>query len=221
MRRPHGSRWASRLVILSLSSLGMAAPLHAQGASRGLELGAGVALTTDPAKVLSDTTCPADRTWATEGRIAWRFSRAVAVEGGTAIHWENAKGCTETGPPPVPPAGPHERTLREYSGGYPFTTSDIRLALEPSSPTGSTWFRLFGGRGFMWGKDIGYWLTGGGVVFGRGLKFLLDAEWKWFDVPFESITQTFLDGNLISEEQGAGEESHTTFAVKLGIRLSL
>ena len=193
--------------------------LQAQGAS-GLEVGAGVAMTTNPVETLSDAICPAGRTWATEGRLAWRFSRAVSVEGNTALHWESAGEDCENGlVPPVPQEGPFERTLRDYPDGYPFTTSDVRLAFEPSSPSGSTWFRAFGGRGYMWGKEIGYWLAGGGVVFGSRIRLVLDAEWKWFDVPFDSTTQSFLDGVLISEVEGTGEESHNTFAVKLGFRL--
>lgn len=209
-----------RLACVVLSSLGLAGGLHAQGA-RGLEIGGGLALTTNPVEALSGEICPADRTWAAEGRVAWRFSRAVALEGGTALHWENADQCVNGLVPPVPQQGPFERTLRDFPDGYPFTTSDIRLAFEPSTPTGNTWLRVFGGWGHMWGKDIGYWLTGGGVVFGRGIRFVLDAEWRWFDVPFESTTENFLDGILISSEEGSGKEPHNTFAVKLGFRLRM
>jgi hypothetical protein len=177
-------------------------------------------MTTNPVEALSDETCPAGTTWASEGRLAWRFSRAVALEGSTALHWESADDCTDVGPPL--PLGPFERTVRDYPDGYPFTTSDVRLAFEPSSPSGTTWFRAFGGWGYMWGKEIGYWLAGGGVVFGRRIRFVLDAEWRWFDVPFDSVTQNFLDAVLISEEVvDTGEESHNTFTVKLGFRLRI
>lgn len=210
----------SSVFALAAGSL-LTGPLHAQGAS-GLEVGAGVAMIRNPVEVLSDATCPAGRTWAAEGRLGWRFSRVVSLEGSTALNFERAgEGCENGLVPPVPQEGPFERTLRDYPDGYPFTTSDVRLAFEPSSPTGSTWFRAFGGRGFMWGKGIGYWLAGGGVVFGGRMKFVLDAEWKWFDVPFDSTTQSFLDGVLISEEVGTGEESHNTFTIKLGFRLRL
>jgi hypothetical protein len=193
--------------------------VRAQGV-RGLEVGAGVAMTTNPVETLSGASCPAGKTWATEGRLAWRFSRVVALEGSTALHWESGEDCVERDPPL--PLGPFERDVRDYPGGYPFTTSDVRLAFEPSSPSGTTWFRAFGGWGYMWGKKIPYWLAGGGVVFGGRIRFVLDAEWKWFDVPFDSITQSFLDAALISEEiTDTGEDPHTTFAVKLGFRLML
>lgn len=208
--------------ILALAgTLILAGVAHAQGRG-GFEVGAGVAMTTNPVETLSDALCPAGNTWATEGRLAWRFSRAVALEGSTAVHWEFAEDCVTILPPPDPlPPGPFERTLRDYPDGYPFTTSDVRLAFEPSSPSGTTWFRAFGGWGYMWGKEMPYWLAGGGVVFGSRIRFVLDAEWKWFDVPFDTTTQTFLDGVLISEEEGTGEESHSTFSVKLGFRLRM
>jgi hypothetical protein len=220
MRGGIGSSTASGLACVAFAGLGLADGLHAQGTG-GLEFGVGLAMTTNPVEVLSGEICPADRTWASEGRIAWRFSRAVAIEGTTALHWEKAGDCVNGLVPPVPQVGPHERTLIDYPDGYPFTTSDVRIAFEPSSPSGSTWFRLFGGRGQMWGKGIGYWLTGAGAVFGGRMRFVLDAEWRWFDVPFDSTTESFQDGVLISQELGSGEESHSTFAVKLGVRFGL
>ena len=59
------------------------------------------------------------------------------------------------------------------------------------------------------------------MVFGRGIRFILDAEWRWFDVPFTSTTENYQDGVLITSEEGAGKEPHNTFAVKLGFRLGM
>ncbi len=210
-------RWVGGSMFALGGALLMAGSARAQ-AARGFEVGAGVAMTTNPVEALSDEVCAAGKTWATEGRLAWRFSRVVALEGSTAVHWEVTGGECRADEVLVPQEGPFERTLRDYPDGYPFTTSDVRLAFEPSSPSGTTWFRAFGGWGYMWGKEIPYWLAGGGVVFGSRIKFVLDAEWKWFDVPFDSITQSFLDGALISEEiTGAGEESRRAHSPTSGL----
>jgi len=194
---------------------GMGRP--AAGIGQSLEVGVGLARTQNPVASLSDEMCPAEKTWAGEGRAAVRFSQVIALEGTVAYHWENAGECVED---PVPATGPFERTsMRATEAGYPFLSTDARLAFEPSNPSGYIWFRAFGGYGRMWSKEVGYWLAGSGVVFGGQLEALLDFEWNWFDLPTETVTQSYLDGVLIDEQTEVSDMSHSTFRIKAGLRL--
>lgn len=200
--------------VLAWLSLGIGVPIGAEGQS--LEVGVGLARTQSPVAALSNAMCPADKTWAGEGRAGVRFSRVVALEGTLSYHWENAgEDCTD----PVPATGPFERTtMRATEAGYPFLSTDARLAFEPSNPTGYIWFRAFGGYGRMWSKDVGYWLAGAGVVFGGQLEALLDFEWNWFDLPTETVTESYLDGALIDEQSEVSDMGHSTFRIKAGLR---
>ena len=80
------------------------------------------------------------------------------------------------------------------------------------------WLRAFGGYGRMWSKDIGYWLAGAGLVFGSQLTTVLDFEWNWFDEPFVTTTQSFMDGVLVGEASVPEERSRSTFRIKAGFR---
>lgn len=197
---------------------GAALAVPGGSAAQDLEVGLGIARTQDPVPGLSDAACPAEKTWAAEGRAALRFSAAAALEGTFGYQFENAGEC-EDEVPPVPPTGPFEQVLmRNPEAGYPFVSTDLRLAFEPSSPGGPIWLRAFGGYGRMWGKDIGYWLAGAGLVFGGQLEALLDFEWNWFDVAFETTTRRFEDGVLTEEVVTQGEDGHSTFRIKAGVR---
>ena len=153
--------------------------------------------------------------------MALRFSRAVRLEGNVGYQWESGVTCADPlGPPPA--TGPFEDTRRTRpDAGYPFFSSDLRLAFEPSSPSGSIWLRAFGGYGRMWSKDIGYWLAGGGLVYGGGLETVVDFEWNWFDVPFEDTTRVFQNGILVSESMSRGTTLHSEFRIKAGFRFRL
>ncbi len=187
--------------------------------AQALEVGAGIARTQNPVKALSDAMCPAAKTWAGEGRVAYRFSRAAAIEGTVGYHWEKAGDECEDPVPPVPVSGPFERTLTESpAAGYPFVTTDARLAFEPSTPSGPIWLRAFGGYGRMWSKDIGYWLAGAGLVFGGELEAMLDFEWNWYDVPIETTAESYQDGVLVDAQTEASDMGHSTFRIKAGIR---
>lgn len=210
----------SRLAFTAPVVLGavlLAAPRAATG--QAPEFGVGVARTQNPVETLSDELCPAEKTWAAEGRAGLRFSRAIALEGTVGYQWENADECANGLVPPIPDTGPHERTTTDHpAAGYPFVSTDMRLAFEPSNPSGHIWFRAFGGYGRMWSKDVGYWLAGAGVVFGGQLEALLDFEWNWFDLPFVATTESYVDGVLVDERVETGDTGHSTFRIKAGLR---
>ena len=194
-------------------------PVCAQGLP--LEVGIGVARNGSPPAVLSDDGCGADVGWAAEGRVGLRFSRAVRLEGNLGYHFEGGVSCADP-VAPAPATGPFEDTqLMVPDAGYPFFSTDARLAFEPSSPAGRIWLRAFGGYGRMWSKDIGYWLAGGGLVYGGRLETVVDFEWNWFDVPFEETARVFQDGVLVSESMRRGSTSHSEFRIKAGLRLRL
>ncbi len=203
-----------RMGLFALAVAAAPAALPAQT----IEVGAGIARGGSPPRALADDGCAVLTAWAGEGRGGLRFSRAASLEGTVAYHFASGETC---GPSraPAPPTGPFEVTDRARPGsGYPFFTSDLRLAFEPSSPSGPIWLRAFGGYGRMWGPDVGYWLAGGGLVFGGQLEAVLDFEWNWFDVPFDDILRMYEDGVLISESTTSGETSHTQFRIKAGVR---
>ncbi|MDX1576867.1 MAG: hypothetical protein R3266_00215 [Gemmatimonadota bacterium] len=212
LRRPAPPGFA---FLLALGCSLSASPAVAQGLP--LELGVGVARAGDPAADLSDDGCAADEVWTGEARGGLRFSRAVRLEATAGLHFESDVRCAT--PAPAPPTGPFSRTeVVSPEAGYPFLSTDARLGFEPSTPSGPVWLRAFGGYGRMWGKGIGYWLAGGGLVFGGGLQTLVELEWLWFDVPVEEVTRTFLDAVPVSETVTPREISHRTFRLKLGFR---
>ena len=181
------------------------------------ELGLGISRIQNPPDALFDTSCPPSRSWSGDGRVSYRFSRAVALEGTVGYNWETGDQCVIE-PEVVPPTGPFERATRVTPTGFPFVTTDVRMGFEPSNPSGSIWLKAFGGYGRMWSKDIGYWLAGGGLVFGGRIESVLEFEWNWFDIPFDETTEQFLDGILVGTSEGSGETSHTTFRIRAGVR---
>ena len=186
-------------------------------AGQGLEFGLGFSRIRNPPADLFDSSCPASHSWSSDGRASLRFSRAVALEGTVSYNWANGDQCVDD-PVLVPPTGPFESTTRATPGGFPFVTTDLRLGIEPSNPSGSMWLKAFGGYGRMWSKDIGYWLAGGGLVFGGQLQTVLELEWNWFNVPFDETTRQFMDGVEVGTSQRSGATSHNTFRVRGGIR---
>jgi len=184
---------------------------------QGIELGLGFSRVRNPPAELFDSSCPASRSWSSDGRASLRFSRAVALEGTVGYNFETGDQCRPD-PVTVPRTGPFEQSSRTTPGGFPFVTTDLRLAFEPSNPSGPIWLKAFGGYGRMWSKDIGYWLAGGGLVFGGQLQSVLELEWNWFNIPFDETTRQFLDGVQIGTSQRSGETSHNTFRVRGGFR---
>ncbi len=190
--------------------------------AQGLEVGGGFArLTNTPPELFTPgNDCPPSQSWAGEGRIAYRFSRVVSIEGTGGYNWASSDFCV-LAPAPIPPSGPHSVSARDNPGGFPFFSSDARLAFEPSSPSGSMWLRAFGGYGVMWGKETQYWLAGGGLVMGQQLRTVIEIEWNWFDLPFTETTVNYQDGQLISTDRTSGSTSHTTFRLRAVFRLSI
>ena len=207
------------LAVLSLAVLlfGLL-PRAVRGQGLPLELGVGVARNGSPTSALSEAGCAADTGWTIEGRGGLRFSRAVRLEATTGYNFDTGVSCSDpVGPPAM---GPFEQNMRlRPAGGYAFLSSDARLSFEPSSPAGAVWFRVFGGYGRMWEPGVGYWLAGGGLVFGGNVETVLDFEWNWFDLPFTDTVRTFEDGVLISEQTSSGETSHSELRIKAGFRL--
>lgn len=202
--------------VIVAAAAGLLSVPGASMAQSPFEAGFGVARNSSPPSELSDMGCAADVGWAAEGRGSFRFSRAVAIEGVLGYNFEQAVRCSAPLDPPV--SG--ERSFQTSTeAGYPFWSSDIRLAFEPSSPAGNMWLRAFGGYGRMWGKGTGYWLAGGGLVFGGNVQTVLDLEWNWFDLPFEETTQVFQNSAVVSESSTFGSTSHSEFRIKAGFRL--
>ncbi|MFV1986471.1 MAG: hypothetical protein ACC682_04280 [Gemmatimonadota bacterium] len=189
--------------------------------AQGLELGGGLTRMTNPPPALFEpgNDCPPSQSWAGEGRIAFRFSRVVSIEGTGGYNWASSDFCVLP-PAAIPPSGPHSVSARTTPGGFPFFTSDARLAFEPSSPSGPMWLRVFGGYGVMWGKDTRYWLAGGGLVLGQEIQTVIEAEWNWFDLPYDQTTLNYQDGALVSTEKTSGSTSHNTFRLRAGFRWS-
>ncbi len=214
-------RWNLRVLVRSLPVLAIAWPGTALGQS-GLEVGAAVATIGDPPRALAGAGCSTSRAWAVEGRVGWRFSSVVSIEGTGTYHVDTGNRCVEPVEAPAPPTGPFERKTTVFpNSGYPFVSTDARLTFEPSAPAGRTWLRAFAGWGHMWSQDLDYWLAGFGVVFGGRTQIVADLEWKWFDVPFETTTESYLDGQLVSSEVTTGGRGQSPLALKLGFRLKL
>jgi hypothetical protein len=208
-----GRRWLTGLALVALGST----PSSTSAQTPPIELGIGVSRISSPVAKLSDTGCAADNVWAPEAHVGFRFSRAFAVQTVTGMNLETGVNCADPFEPPA--TGPGEQiVVSSEASGYPFLQSDLRLAFEPSSPSGPIWLRAYGGYGRMWSKDIGYWLAGGGVVFGAKVESVIDFEWNWFDVPFDRTTRTFQDGVQVSEATASGSDSHRTFRLRAFFR---
>ena len=214
-------RIEARLVAGVPAVLGLLGLLGAPRAAiaQGWELGGGFAQVTNPPADLFDpgNDCPPSKNWAGEGRIALRFSRAVSLEGTGGYHWASNDYCV-LAPEPIPDTGPYSTTSRYTPGGFPFVTTDARLAFEPSSPNGSMWLRAFGGWGVMWSKEANYWLAGGGLVISGRVTTIFEVEWNWFSIPYEETTDHYVDGVLVSSETASGNTSHGTFRLRAGFR---
>lgn len=209
-------RWTGRRGILVA---GVASLVPVVAAAQDLEMGVGIARTQNPVQTLSTSICPAGKTWALEGRGGLRFSRIVALEGTVGYQFEKVGECADGSIPPIPSTGPFQQMLTTYpEAGYPFVSTDARIAFEPSSPSGPIWLRAFGGYGRVWSKGMGYWLAGAGLVYSAEIDALLDFEWNWFDEPFDEVTRDFLDGALIGEESIRLGRSQSTFRIKAGFR---
>jgi hypothetical protein len=196
--------------------LALSLPIPAIG--QALELGGGFAQVRNPPPELFESICPASRSWAGDGRIGLRFSRAFSLEGQVTHNFETGDQCVAE--PEVPPdTGPFERVTRETGAGFPYWTTDARLNFEPSSPSGNIWLKAFAGYGRIWDFDTGYWLVGGGIVFAAAIESVIEFEWNWIDVPFTETTEEFLNGALVSEETLTGHTSHSTLRIRAGFRL--
>ncbi|MDX1396079.1 MAG: hypothetical protein R3195_16975 [Gemmatimonadota bacterium] len=187
--------------------------------AQGFEFGGGLAQVTNPPAELFEpgNACPPSKSWAGEGRIAYRFSRAVSLEGTGGYNWASNQFCV-LGPEPVPANGPFTVAERTNDGGFPYFSTDARLAFEPSSPSGPMWLRVFGGWGAMWSKDTQYWLAGGGLVIGGQVTTVFEAEWNWFDLPYVETLDSYQDGALVSSDSTTGQTGHTTFRIRAGFR---
>ena len=151
--------------------------------------------------------------------LGLRFSRIASIEANTAYSWANTNTCILQ-PEPIPPTGEFTARSRTTPGGYPSWSSDLRLVFESPEPRTSLWLRAFGGYGWMWSMDnIGYWMAGGGLVFGGRLQTIIEAEWNWFSVPYAQTTRTYQDGTLVSTDLTAGSTSHSMFRLRAGFRL--
>ncbi|MDH3735049.1 MAG: hypothetical protein OEU54_16085 [Gemmatimonadota bacterium] len=202
-------------LLVALAVLALATPLTAQPV-----VGIGLTRISNAPQALFDVDdCPGANAWSGEGVLGLRFSRIVSVETTTAYNWSNTNTCI-VGPPTVPPTGEFSFSTFETPGGYPFVSSDARLVFESPDPRSSFWLRAFGGYGVMWPKSIGYWLAGGGLVFGGQLQTIIEAEWNWFSVPFDQTTLSFVDGALVSTDVTSGSRSHSMFRLRAGFRLS-
>jgi len=206
------------VALIAVGLLGFFALPDSLSAQSPFEAGVGVARNPSPPAVLSDDGCAADLAWTAEARGGLRISRAVRIEGLVGYNFEQNVRCSD---PLATPVSGEQSLQTSPEAGYPFWSSDIRLAFEPSSPAGSFWLRGFGGYGRMWGKGIGYWLAGAGVVFGGNLETVLDLEWNWFDVPFEQTVRVFQNSVVVSETVTTGSTSQSEFRVKAGFRLRL
>lgn len=204
--------------VLAIATVLLAIPA---GASAQLEVGGGFAQVTNTPPELFEpqNQCPPSRNWVGEGRLAYLFSRAARLEVTGGYHWASSDFCSVS-PPPPPETGPGSITTRNNEGGFPFFSTDARLAFEPSSPSGPMWLRAFGGYGVMWSKDVGYWLAGGGLVLGQQVQTVFEVEWNWFSMPFTETTLNFQDGVLVSTDTTTGSTSHSTFRLRAAFRWS-
>lgn len=198
------------IVLLLPQRLEAQAPLVGFGLTRS---------TNAPLALFDEDDCPGATAWSGEGGIGLRFSRIASLELNAAYHWSHPNTCI-VGPPTIPPTGEFSYFERDTRGGYPFWSSDARLVFESPDPRTSAWLRAFGGYGRMWVKDIGYWLAGGGLVFGGRLQTIIEAEWNWYSIPFEQTTFNYVDGVLVSTDVTNGSTSHSQFRLRAGFRLS-
>lgn len=203
-------------LLLLGADLALAVPALAQGLP--LEFGVGVSRNSSPPPELSEQWCAADVAWAAEGRVGLRLSRSLRLEATGGYHFEGGVSCAIPDQT-IPPIGPFE--LVERTGpedGFPLLSTDARVSFEPSQPAGGVWFRAFGGYGRMWDVGEGYWLAGGGLVFGGPITAVLELEWNWFDLPFDETVRTFQDGILTSMTSSQGTTSHGEMRIRAGFR---
>jgi len=200
------------LAVAGVLGLAMLSPVAAAG--QMIEVGGGISQIRNPPPELFHG-CKGSRAWAADARAGLRFSRAFSLAGTFARNWGSEGDCQAFEPPD---AGPFDRVTRVGTDGLPYWSTDARLNFEPSSPSGNIWLKAFGGYGRMWGPDTGYWLAGGGLVFGAAIQSVIEFEWNWFSLPYAETTQSYVDGTLISEDVVEGDASRSTFRIRAGFR---
>lgn len=162
--------------------------------------------------------CPTDRTFSYGGRFGFAFGPFFDMEGSLSIHTENAETCLDGLELPPPENGTRtRRLLNEGIRGYPFASDEVRMILHTPEAAGRASARLIGGVGWLWVKDIGFLAAGLGVRYGgERLGGTVDLERWWFDVPFTDVEETFVNGELVSQERTSDEFSESPTVLRIG-----
>lgn len=226
-------RGAARVVVLAavaVVAMVESAPAQAEeeeGSSimRRMYVGAIAAPLFDAPPQFSEDLCSPERTTLSYGaRLGFGFGPYFALEGGLSIHHEYADSCLLPADPAPPPQN-GMRTVRVYqegTRGYPFGSDEVRVIVRMHERPGRPSGRLLAGAGWLWSKDIGFLLAGGGLRYGgERLAGTLDVEQWWFDVPFIDVEEAYLGGQLVSQEQTPGEDSESPIVIRFGVNWRL
>jgi hypothetical protein len=133
--------------------------------------------------------------------------------------------CPEAPQPPVRDVGPDQRSRDIFPSaipGYPYGATTARLELEPA-PAGFILRPLVtAGVGRMWSKHVTFVSYGAGIV-GEVSRLRIFGRWtrNAFSFPYETITEHYFDGKLVSTERTSSNsaERHNAFEVGADVRL--
>jgi hypothetical protein len=210
-----------------LACLAAAAPLGAQGAPRPdperFTFGAAGGAMAGAPHAFSASACPRSHGSSVAVNAGVRLAPRLLLQGSVARQRLPEEWCL-TGPQqPIPPTGFFVRSYAEHPerlAGNPFTSTALRLAVEPLVERYGR-LRFFAGYATVRAKRFGTPLAGGEWVIGSGfMRGRLEVEHWRYTLPLDLTDEHYQDRVLTSRTVRTVEVRENTTFVRLGLELA-
>lgn len=204
----------------ALTPTAVPAQVPGDGAREGLYVGALAGHGFEASPEFSEQhICPDESPWEVGARAGYRLASILSVEATASHRWEDPDLCVNGFGRPPPENGTVESVVfDEEVEGYPYGAFDARVVVHPVEIGGLVSPHLAAGAGWFPSKEIGHLLAGVGVRVGHGpLQATVEAEGLWYDVPFETVVETYEDGELVDVQRTPGEESESPIRLRAGV----
>ncbi|HSD33559.1 MAG TPA: hypothetical protein VLB49_16710 [Gemmatimonadales bacterium] len=213
--------------------LGLLLPLVAAGRLAGqarsparFEVVVDAGLTGNAAAAFSeDQICTSGAALSAGARLRGGLGRWIGVEiVGQLFSNFSVAACMVDLIPPPPQSGPYTYQYDFYDAsvvGYPFAATGVRVQLVPLRG-GAAEVRAWGGLSRLWAKRITVPQAGLTALLGRRrVRALLEADTWWYRVPRHEVTLHYLDGQLVSRQDGVSRVQARTIVFRAGVVIPL